>query len=346
MAYTNNPFTIDDEENPFADVNSATTTSHGQHQPPYGYTASPYGLNAASAQYPSPAATPSRSANPSGAADAYVDAHAFASGQLHGGHPTAATPGSAALGNDLTDREEALRRREEELAERERQVRIQQQDLARMGVYPPNWPPFYPMVHHDISVSIPQESQPTVTRLYKLWLGTVATLAINAVAALFILLAHPDNMSTIVSDFAVAAIYVVLISALSFATWYFPAYLAFKTNSSLYSYIFLVFNGFHILFAAYMAIGIPGSGGCGLVTLIAVASDGKLLAALFTAVAFAGWATVGFVSTYLWKTVYDHTRVSGHTLENARNEAVTATARSGVAQQAAASYVRSTTGNF
>ncbi|KAL2911478.1 Vacuolar protein sorting-associated protein 70 [Polyrhizophydium stewartii] len=243
-------------------------------------------------------------------------------------------------------REEQLRKREAELAERERELRQQQEDLRRQGVHPPNWPPFYPLVHHDIDVAIAEDKRPAVRRLYQYWLAACGLLVLNMATLLIIMFSHPDNMNFIPGDFGVALVYVFFMSTASFATWYFPAYLGFKNNSSLYSYIFLLFHGFHILFLCYMAVGIPGSGSAGLITVLAVFGGGRPIAGVFAAIVFAGWVLSAMYSIVLWKTVRDFTLRSGLTLENARNEAVSAGIRSGVAQEAARQgYTRSTTGH-
>lgn len=53
----------------------------------------------------------------------------------------------------------------------------------------------YPLIFHSIKDEIPEASQPLITRLYQLWLVLVATLIINMVACIFILLAGKDDGS-------------------------------------------------------------------------------------------------------------------------------------------------------
>ncbi len=47
----------------------------------------------------------------------------------------------------------------------------------------------YPLIFHDIEVEIPQEHRPVITRLYQLWLVLAATLILNMIACIFILVA-------------------------------------------------------------------------------------------------------------------------------------------------------------
>ncbi|EGF77128.1 hypothetical protein BATDEDRAFT_91951 [Batrachochytrium dendrobatidis JAM81] len=235
----------------------------------------------------------------------------------------------------LAAREQQLLQREQELAEREQEFRRQQDQLRLHGAYPPNWPSFYPLIRHNIDVDIPEEHQSTIRMIYKYWMAVVGLLTINMIVMLIILFSHPSNMDYLPGDFGVALVYLVFISAASFITWYLPIYMAYMKNSSLYSYIFLVFNGFHILFACYMAVGIPRSGACGMITVLAVFADGKVLAGVFACLAFAGWVASAIYSIYLWRLVNDYNKTSGHTFEGARDEAVSVGVQSGVAERIA-----------
>ncbi|KAJ1560078.1 hypothetical protein HK096_010087, partial [Nowakowskiella sp. JEL0078] len=50
----------------------------------------------------------------------------------------------------LSAKEAELRRREEDLAAREAAVSQQQEQMRKQGYKPPNWPPFYPYIYHNI----------------------------------------------------------------------------------------------------------------------------------------------------------------------------------------------------
>jgi SCAMP family. len=51
----------------------------------------------------------------------------------------------------------------------------------------------FPLIFHSITEEIPEASQPLITRLYQLWLVLVATLILNMVACIFILLAGSND---------------------------------------------------------------------------------------------------------------------------------------------------------
>ncbi|KAJ3023385.1 UNVERIFIED_CONTAM: hypothetical protein HDU68_008636 [Siphonaria sp. JEL0065] len=221
---------------------------------------------------------------------------------------------------DLAAKEAELRRREEALAAREQNVQSQEAALRAHGLHPPNWPPFYPLIYHDIDTEVPAASRPTITKIYKYWLATCGVLAINLVGTLAILASH--STTTGGSDFGGALIYCFTISALSFFAWYRPIYTAFSKDSSLFFYIFLLFEGLHILFAAYMTVGLPGSGSAGIINLLQVLTDGKYVSAAFCILSTAAWGFDALFGFWLWVEVNQHVKRGGHSLDSARAQAV------------------------
>ena len=146
-------------------------------------------------------------------------------------------------------KEEELRKREEDLLAREKQLRQQQEALAKVGYHPPNWPPFKPLIYHDIDVEIPESEQKTVRGLYHLWLGLEGTLIFNVLSTFFILIA-PNGLSSGPTEFGVSFVYIFTISACSFFLWYRPVYNAYMKESSLYyckSKLFLLLSFIFIL---------------------------------------------------------------------------------------------------
>ncbi|KAJ3082546.1 hypothetical protein HK102_001607, partial [Quaeritorhiza haematococci] len=243
-------------------------------------------------------------------------------------------------------REEELRRREEELAARERALREQEDAMRKHGFHPPNWPFFYPYIYHDIEVEIPEPARPVMWKIYRFWMATVGLLFWNTIACFTMLVSHPSGLTTVASDFGFSFVYLFFISATSFYLWYRPVYKAYMNENSLYFYIFMIFEGLHTAFAFYMSVGIPGSGSAGFINLLAVITDGKIVAGVFCCVAFGGWIMDGFFSLWMWKEVHAHYRAQGYSFESAKNEAVGVVGRSGLARSAGESYIRSQTGNF
>ncbi|KAJ3239611.1 hypothetical protein HDU81_005592 [Chytriomyces hyalinus] len=234
---------------------------------------------------------------------------------------TSSTGAAGAASNpDWRAKEEELRRREEELRAREENVQSQEAALRAHGLHPPNWPPFYPLVYHDIDSEVPAASRPITAKIYKYWLFTVAVLCANMIACLAILISH--STTTGGADFGSALISMVTITAISFFAWYRPVYTAFSKDASLFFYIFLLFEGLHILYASYMTIGLPGTGAAGIINLLSVLSDGKYLSAAFCVIATAGWIADALFGFWIWVEVNTHVKRGGHSLDSARAQAV------------------------
>lgn len=124
-------------------------------------------------------------------------------------------------------RMEELARREQELEARERELTQKADHIRRFGRN--NWPrctcaanitlhgsndessvAVYPLIFHSIQDEIPQPSQPLVNRLYQLWLVLAATLLLNMVACILILVAGSSNGG---SDLGSSIGYVSLLQA-------------------------------------------------------------------------------------------------------------------------------------
>lgn len=71
---------------------------------------------------------------------------------------------------ELEAKQRELERREAELSQRE----------ADVAQYKPNWPPFVPILVHDIKL-VPQEQQKNARLMYFYWLALLVTLIINFV---------------------------------------------------------------------------------------------------------------------------------------------------------------------
>ncbi|KAF9350790.1 hypothetical protein BGX34_000994 [Mortierella sp. NVP85] len=157
----------------------------------------------------------------------------------------------------LLAKAEELRRREQELAAREQEMRSAQAEADRVRSQGKNnFPKFYPLIYMSIPAEIPKAHQSTVNILYHLWLGLLVTLFLNFLACMLMLFA---GLSTGGTDMGVALGYCFTITASSFLLWYRPIYNAFMKEMSMYYYFYFVFNGFHILFSFYMALGFPST---------------------------------------------------------------------------------------
>jgi len=75
-----------------------------------------------------------------------------------------------------------LERREQDLEARERALNDRAEHIRKHGRN--NFPPFFPLIYHSIPDEIPEPSRPLITRLFQLWLVLAATLIINLVACI------------------------------------------------------------------------------------------------------------------------------------------------------------------
>ncbi|XP_076180355.1 secretory carrier membrane protein [Ptiloglossa arizonensis] len=145
-----------------------------------------------------------------------------------------------------------------------------EEDMRNTPYYPKrNWPPlpdkccFQPCFYQDIDLEIYSDFQKVVRQLYHLWIFHSCVLVLNVIGG-FLLIFYEQNFST----FGLGMLFLILFIPFSFLCWFRPAYRAFKNDSSLnYMMFFFVFF-FQLIVTAIQAIGIPGSGTCGIIVAI------------------------------------------------------------------------------
>ncbi|KAK0533327.1 hypothetical protein OC842_002998 [Tilletia horrida] len=230
---------------------------------------------------------------------------------------TRATGGSAQAANKM----EELARRERELEQRERDLNARAAHIQRHGRN--NWPPFYPMLYHDIDAEIPPDSRQVVATVYKLWLLLVLALIVNLVATVFLLVqAAPDGGKDMISGI----VYLPVISAASFMLWYRPLYNAYMKESSVFYYVYFVLcvlradGGFHLAYSVYMVLGIPATGSAGLINTIGSFQGGRIIAAILGTIATVGFAVQGLGNLWFYRLTWAHKNEQGHTFAQAKQE--------------------------
>ncbi|KAI0683699.1 scamp family-domain-containing protein [Cytidiella melzeri] len=225
--------------------------------------------------------------------------------------PNSTSDKHSARAQELEQRERDLERREQELNQRAEHVRTHGRN---------NWPPFYPLVFHSIPEEIPEGSRPLITRLYQLWLLLAATLILNFVACLVLLI---SGASGSLGGFITSIIFVVFITPLSFLLWYRPIYNGYMKEQALYYYMYFIFGGFHLLFSVYALVGPTGAGATGIVQTIAAFVGGHIVAGVFCAVAAAGWTLQGLGNAFYFRQIWYHRKAAGHTFDKAKSELAT-----------------------
>ncbi|KAI1321171.1 hypothetical protein EDD11_007737 [Mortierella claussenii] len=248
-------------------------------------------------------------------------------------YQTTTAPNAAADDPNLAAKAAELRRREEELAAREREIQAAQAEADRVRTQGKNnFPKFYPLIYMSIPAEIPKAHQSTVRFLYNIWLALLATLGLNFLACMLMLFAGIPNGA---ADMGVSLGYCFTITAASFLLWYRPIYNAFMKEMSMYYYFYFIFNGFHILFAFYMALGFPSTGSAGLINMIQVFNGRHIFAGILCVFSTALWFVQGFGNLFFYRKVHQHYNQQGHTFDQAKAQVTSSAVRSQAVQNAA-----------
>ncbi|ORY20375.1 scamp family-domain-containing protein [Naematelia encephala] len=242
-------------------------------------------------------------ANPFSSVDSLNDLESGPSSKpTTGGYSYGASPYGQSGGFDPAKQAE-YDERERRLNEREAELRARENAV---GIYQNNWPPLFPFLHHDIS-TLPELHQQTAKFLYIQWLALLVTLLINLLGAIFLLVAGASEGG---ADTGAAGGYLLFISIASFILWYRPIYLGLRKTEgkamAFFFYAYFLFAGCHLLFSAYMVIGIPSTGSAGLINTISMFSQGHILAGVFGAIASAGWILQAAGGGILYKKIWDY----------------------------------------
>ncbi|KAG4212912.1 hypothetical protein ERO13_A01G015700v2 [Gossypium hirsutum] len=154
----------------------------------------------------------------------------------------------------LKEKEKELQAREAELRRREQELKRKEDAIARSGIIieDKNWPPFYPIIHHNIAKEIPINLQNVQYVAFSTLLGLVACLAWNiiAVTAAWIKCEGP-------AIWFLAIIYLLCGVPGAYYLWYRPLYRAMRTDSALKFGWFFIFYILHIFFCIFATIAPP-----------------------------------------------------------------------------------------
>ncbi|XP_031267855.1 secretory carrier-associated membrane protein 4 [Pistacia vera] len=207
--------------------------------------------------------------------------------------------------NDSKKRERELASWEADLKRREKEIKRREEAVTKAGDIPTdnrNWPPFFPIIHHDISKEIPVHAQRLQYLAFASWLGIVLCLVFNMVAVIVCWIKGGG-----VKIFFLATIYALLGCPLSYVLWYRPLYRAMRTDSALKFSWFFLFYMIHILFCIFAAIAPPvvfhGKSLAGILAAIDVISD-SVLAGIFYFVGFGLFCLESLLSLWVIQKIY------------------------------------------
>lgn len=94
-----------------------------------------------------------------------------------------------------------------------------------------------------------------------------------------------------------------------------------RFDSSFWFILYFVTFGIQMLIYAFLAVGLFNGGGGGILGMLAMLANRKIIAAILSALCTAAMAFCLFMSAVLIKQVNDHFRSSGHSVERAGAEA-------------------------
>nr|XP_027063056.1 secretory carrier-associated membrane protein 1-like [Coffea arabica] len=197
--------------------------------------------------------------------------------------------------------------------------------VARAGVVieEKNWPPFFPIIHHDIANEIPIHLQKLQYVAFTTFLGLVGCLLWNIMA---VTLAWIKGEGPTI--WFLAIIYFISGVPGAYVLWYRPLYRAmrYSTDSALkFGWFFLCY--FHIGFCIVAAVAPPlffkGKSLTGILPAIEVLSS-NVLVGIFYFIGFAFFAIESLISIWVIQQVYEYFRGSGKAAEM-RKEAARST---------------------
>jgi len=257
--------------------------------------------------------------------------------------PTAQQTATSA---DFQRRQEELERKAAELARREEELKNSPYN-ARVNNWPPlpSFMPCQPCFYQDINVDIPVEFQEMVKRLYYLWLFHSLLMVCNVFGGLCYLFSGEDKGS----QFGLALVYGFIFIPLSFLCWFRPAYKAFRNDSSFNFMLFFFVFFCQFIFSCIMALGIPGSGGSGIISAIATfqskeSTGGTIFVGFLIMCIAVGFSIAAIADFFMLTKIHAYYRATGASLSKAQAEFTTnVLSNEGVrnaAAQAAAAGVR------
>ncbi|XP_057962046.1 secretory carrier-associated membrane protein 5 isoform X2 [Malania oleifera] len=303
--YDSNPFDEEDEVNPFADQAGRGKVSG---QSAYGggsfYTTNPGSV---------PSAANSRLAPlPHEPADFAYDRGA-----------TIDIPLDTASSNyqDLKKKEKELQAKEAELRRREQEVKRKEEAAARAGIVleEKNWPPFFPIIHHDIANEIPVYLQKLQYVAFTTLLGLALALTWNVIAVTAAWIKGEG-----VKIWFLAIIYFIAGVPGAYVLWYRPLYRAFRNESALKFGWFFLFYLLHIGFCILAAVAPPivfkGKSLTGILAAVDVFGDHALVG-IFYFIGFGIFCVETVLSIWVIQQVYMYFRGSGKAAEMKREAA-------------------------
>ncbi|XP_027340587.1 secretory carrier-associated membrane protein 1-like isoform X2 [Abrus precatorius] len=219
---------------------------------------------------------------------------------------------------DFKAKEKELQAREAELKRREQELKRREDAIARAGIVieEKNWPPFFPIIHHDIANEIPIHLRTIQYVAFTTWLGLILCLLWNIVAVTVAWLKGEG-----LSIWFLSIIYFISGVPGAYVMWYRPLYRATRTDSALkFGWFFLSYS-VHVLFCVYAAIAPPlifkGKSLAGFLPAFEILDDNAIVGILYF-IGFGFFCVESLLSIWVIQQVYMYFRGSGKAAEMKR----------------------------
>ncbi|KAK6149899.1 hypothetical protein DH2020_017424 [Rehmannia glutinosa] len=230
-------------------------------------------------------------------------------------NPTAPVDIPLDSASDLKKKERELQAKEAELKRREQEVRRKEEAIARAGIVieEKNWPPFFPIIHHDIANEIPIHLQKLQYVAFTTFLGLSFSLLWNVIAVTTAWIKQGDPRI-----WFLAIIYFISGVPGAYVLWYRPLYRAFRKESALRFGWFFLFYLLHIGFCIFAAVAPPivfrGKSLAGILPAVDLIGD-HVLVGVFYFIGFGLFCLESVLSIWVIQQVYMYFRGSGRAAE-------------------------------
>ncbi|XP_052308220.1 secretory carrier-associated membrane protein 3-like isoform X1 [Populus trichocarpa] len=222
---------------------------------------------------------------------------------------------------DLRKKEKELQAREAELRRREKEVKRLEDAAARAGVVleEKNWPPFFPIIHHDVANEIPVHLQKIQYFALTTFLGLTFCLFWNVIAVTTAWI-HGEG----VNIWFLSVNYFISGVPGAYFLWYRPLYRAFRTASAMRFGWFFLFYVLHIGFCIFAAVAPPkifkGKSLTGILAAVDVVGN-NTIAGIFYFIGFGCFCLESLLSIWVVQQVYMYFRGSGKAAQMKREAA-------------------------
>jgi len=222
---------------------------------------------------------------------------------------------------DLRKKEKELQAREAELIRREKEVKRLEDAAARAGVVleEKNWPPFFPIIHHDVANEIPVHLQKIQYVAFTTFLGLTFCLFWNVIAVTTAWIQGEG-----VKIWFLSVIYFISGVPGAYFLWYRPLYRASRTESAMRFGWFFLFYVLHIGFCILAAVAPPiifkGKSLTGILAAVDVVGN-NTIAGIFYFIGFGCFCLESLLSIWVIQQVYMYFRGSGKAAQMKREAA-------------------------